>query len=319
MDFGRPENIDNVDFTLPDDHADTDILLASLKKRGNPSQRDKKKKTRSVYVGCSKWGIKEWIGTIYPPKTKEEDFLHYYLEQFSSIELNATHYRMPSFSTVKKWKSEAEADFKFCPKFPQIISHGKRLKNCERETDYFLKVVRNFEGNLGACFLQLPQNFASKKLPELESYVKTLPKDSQFCVEFRHSDWFDGSDTSNRTFEILRDSGIGTVITDTGGRRDLVHMRLTTPTAFIRFVGNNLHPTDFKRVDDWAKRIKKWLDSGIGTVYFLIHMHDEKDSPELSQYTIQKLNKECGLKLKELVFYGKSANLSKNPTGRTFR
>jgi len=32
-------------------------------------------------------------------------------------------------------------------------------------------------------------------------------------------------------------------------------------------------------------------------------MHDEKDSPELSQYTIQKFNKECGMNLKELTFY----------------
>src|SRR4030066_2383504 len=126
MDFGRPENIDSVDFTLPDDHTDTDKLLASLKKR--------KKKVTRVYVGCAKWGRKEWVGKIYPPKTKEKDFLHYYLEQFNSLELNATHYRIPALETVKKWKAEAQADFKFCPKFPQIISHIRRLKNCDRET-----------------------------------------------------------------------------------------------------------------------------------------------------------------------------------------
>ena len=74
-------------------------------------------------------------------------------------------------------------------------------------------------------------------------------------------------------------------------------MHLTIPKTFIRFVGNSLHKTDFTRCDDWANRIKYWLDAGIRELYFFMHMHDEAYSPELTVYLVQKLNKTCHLNL----------------------
>jgi hypothetical protein len=41
---------------------------------------------------------------------------------------------------------------------------------------------------------------------------------------------------------MLKDVKAGTVISDTSGRRDVLHMYFTTATAFICFVGNDLHP-----------------------------------------------------------------------------
>src|SRR5699024_6606524 len=43
---------------------------------------------------------------------------------------------------------------------------------------------------------------------------------------------------------------------DTAGRRDLLHMLLTSPTAFVRYVGAN-HPSDYSRLEDWIKVIKE--------------------------------------------------------------
>ena len=53
------------------------------------------------------------------------------------------------------------------------------------------------------------------------------------------------------------------MITDTAGRRDCAHMHLTIPKAFIRYVGNSLHPTDYTRIDVWVERMKYWLDHGM--------------------------------------------------------
>jgi uncharacterized protein YecE (DUF72 family) len=296
MDFGRADNIEDVDFTLPDDHKATDKLLALLKKR-------KRKKETNVYIGCSKWGIKEWLGILYPANTKEKDFRDYYIKQFNSIELNASHYKTPLAAQIKAWKEGVDKYFKFCPKFPRSISHIKRLKDCEKQTEWFYNSMKNFGPNLGTSFLQLPPNFAPKNFEALEKYVSSLPNDFDVCVEFRHPGWFSDVKVFDETFEMLRKNKMGAVITDTAGRRDLVHTRLTNTTVFLRFVGNNLHPSDFKRVDDWVSRMKKWMDSGIENIYFLMHMHDEKDSPELSAYVIKKLNKECKLNLKLPHFY----------------
>jgi hypothetical protein len=98
-------------------------------------------------------------------------------------------------------------------------------------------------------------------------------------------------------FAFLNKHSIGAIITDTAGRRDCAHMRLTIPKAFIRFVGNSLHPTDYSRIDVWAKRVKNWLDNGLKELYFFMHMHDEALSPELTAYLVEKLNEVCKLNL----------------------
>jgi uncharacterized protein YecE (DUF72 family) len=290
MDFGKVENLDEVDFTLPDDHPDTEKLFKSLKKS--------KKQKQEVYVGCAKWGIKEWVGKLYSPKTKDKDFRVNYLKQFNCIELNPTHYRIPSATMINEWKTGADKDFRFCPKFYQGISHFARLKNCERLTEEFYKSIENFENNLGTCFLQLPPNYPPKNFSDLEKYLVNLPKKTEVCLELRHKEWFSNQKISDELYEMLKKNKIGFVITDAAGRRNVIHMRLSTPTAFIRFVGNSLHPTDYTRIDDWALRIKHWLESGIEKVYFIMHMHDEINSPELCAYTIKQINKHCGLNLK---------------------
>lgn len=294
MDFGKIENLEDVDLSLPDDHPDTEKLFKELKT---------KKKSPEVYVGCAKWGIPEWVGKLYPPKTKAKDFRENYLKQFNCIELNPTHYRIQSAASIKEWKKGAAKDFKFCPKFYQGISHFARLKNCEKLTKVFYDSIRNFEKNLGVCFLQMPPNFPPKNFSILEAYLKSLPKKPEVTLELRHPEWYKNQKTADETYMMLKKNKIGFVITDTAGRRDLLHMRLCTPTAFIRFVGNSLHPTDYTRIDEWVLRIKKWLKSGIGTVYFLMHMHDERYSPELCDYTIKKLNKVCKLKIKSPVMF----------------
>jgi len=291
MDFGKVPNVDEADFTFPPDHPANKKIL-----------NKKDFINTKVYVGCAKWGRKEWVGKIYPPKTKEKDFLSHYVKQYNCIELNTTHYRIYKAEVIEGWRDLAGPEFKFCPKFYQQISHRKRLKDCEKITEIFYNSIFNFKNNLGDCFLQLPPNFAPKNFEILKKYLEQLPKSPHVCVEFRHPDWFNDKGVFDETFSMLNELNIGSVITDTAGRRDVLHMRLSNKTAFIRFVGNNLHASDFKRIDDWVKRLKKWMRAGLDTVYFMMHMHDEKDSPELTAYTIQQLNKHCKFNLQEPQF-----------------
>jgi uncharacterized protein YecE (DUF72 family) len=79
-------------------------------------------------------------------------------------------------------------------------------------------------------------------------------------------------------------------------------MHLTVPKTFIRYVGNSLHPTDYKRIDDWVKRIKYWLENGLTELYFFMHMHNEAFSPELSVYLVEQINKTCKLDLRRPQF-----------------
>ena len=62
MEFGRvsAEELDNIDFSLPPEPAANKAIL-----------KGKTVKHAKVYVGCAKWGRPEWVGKIYPPKTKD--------------------------------------------------------------------------------------------------------------------------------------------------------------------------------------------------------------------------------------------------------
>jgi uncharacterized protein YecE (DUF72 family) len=295
MDFGKLESIKGIDFTIPKDHPSTTQLLKK--------QKPAKKIPLKLYVGCAKWGRPDWIGKIYPKGTKAKDFLAEYVKHYNSIELNAMFYNLQPKTVIRKWASLAGDDFRFCPKYSNTITHLRQLRNAESTTDQYIDHMLSFGDKLGPCFMQLSDRFAPNRADVITDYLKKLPRDFQTVIELRHPSWFEKDKVVDETFDLFAELGIGTVITDTSGRRDCLHMRLTTPMAFIRWVGNDMHPTDFGRIDSWVERIKTWIDMGLREIYFFIHNHDEKFTPELSKYAIEQFNKQCGttLKVPELI------------------
>lgn len=285
MEFGKvaPEKIADIDFTLPAD--DRYTVLPGRKHKGGTE----------VYLGCAKWGRKDWVGKLYPQGTREKDYLAAYAQHFNSIELNATFYKIPDKNIVEKWRDAvAEQPFLFCPKFPNTISHILRLKNAGAETERFLEHISLMHASLGPCFLQLSDMFPPKQMETLAAYLRYLPADFPVFVEVRHTSWFSDAAARDEWFALLRETGKGAVITDASGRRDCVHTLMPVPQAFIRFVGNGLHPTDYSRIDAWVERLKTWMDQGLEKLYFFMHQHEELHSPELAQYLVEKMNAVCG-------------------------
>lgn len=294
MEFGRvPESeLGNIEFRLPAEPVFNQSVLP-----GKPVADPK------VYLGCAKWGRSEWVGKIYPPKTKEKDFLSHYVKHYNSIELNATHYKVYGAEGIAKWAEKAgDRDFVFCPKMYQGVTHRGSLLNKDFITSEFLRGIVAFEKHLGPVFVQVSDAFSTRRQEELFSFLRSLPTDMQFFLELRHPDWFSDEQVRTELFDFLRSIGMGIVITDTSGRRDCAHMHLTVPKAFIRYVGNSLHPTDYTRVDDWISRMQYWLSNGLQELYFFMHMHDEAYSPELTVYMVDKLNAACGLSLIKPAF-----------------
>ncbi len=294
MEFGKlPEaELDNVDLTLPADPAVTKHVLA--KGKGNTK----------FYIGCAKWGRKDWVGKLYPQGTKEKDFFKVYAQQFNAIEFNGFYYQLHSAEQVQKWKSIVTKDFKFCPKFTESITHYKRLKDARAEVDAYLSVVSEFKENLGPIFLMPHPQMGLKQLPLIEDFIKDVPHDVELFLELRSPDWYSTNEGYNMDlYHFLEQERRGTVITDAAGRRDCVHMHLSTPETFIRFVGNGLHPTDYTRIDEWVKRIGQWMKEGLETCYFFMHQHDELHSPELIKYFIQEMNKHHHTDIKAPVIY----------------
>lgn len=284
MQFGQVDNPGLEDFSLPEDHPDTREVLAKQKKNNH----------FAVYVGCAKWNKKDLKG-FYPRGVKDE--LQYYASQFNSIELNATFYHSPDPAQVENWRQKTPEGFRFYPKIPATISHYKRLLDFKAPLEAFSEAIGHFGDRLGIPFLQLHDNFKPKDFERLETFLGAYPSRLPLAVELRNTAWFAGDGTSDAFFKLLKQQKRAAVLVDTLGRRDILHMRLTTGEAFIRFVGAN-HPTDFERLDDWVDRIVRWRKLGLHGLHFFIHQHVERESPLLSAHFIEKMNKAFSLKLK---------------------
>ncbi|HAS41735.1 MAG TPA: DUF72 domain-containing protein [Microscillaceae bacterium] len=296
MKFGKLTDVSKVDFSIPADAPGTERILA---KNIQPASSSPK-----VYVGCPIWSNKSWVGTLYPKRTPANQYLTHYARQFNTIELNSTHYSVPNADTIKKWQTQSTPDFRFSPKVPQEISHKLMpLGKAQDFTKVFVKAMEGLGEKLGISFMQLSPYFTPQDMGYLAQYLQEFPAHIPLAVEFRHEHWFQ-QDHFEKATQLLESHQVATVITDVAGRRDALHMRLTTPDLVLRFVGNNLHPTDYQRADDWVNRIQSWLKQGLQSAYIFIHQPDENEAtPELALYFVRQLNEKCGLNLQEPKIY----------------
>jgi uncharacterized protein YecE (DUF72 family) len=291
MKFGQiaASALSQVAWELPEDPTATQALLNALPLR--------KKEVPSVYIGCSVWTDRSFLGKVYPQGTPAKDFLKIYCQQFNTVELNTTFYSIPSVEKVKKWKEAATPGFRFCPKISQSISHRNNMDKQRYLLDIFLEAVLHFEKALGMTFMQLPPYFQPSSVGALQKLLMHIPQGFLLAVELRHSSWFSDKVAQQELFSFLQERGIVAVITDVAGRRDVLHQTLTTREVFIRFAGNNLHATDYARIDAWVKKLHLWLEKGLSSVYFMLHEPEKSLCADLAAYMLRQFNKLGALQL----------------------
>lgn len=284
MKFGKVENPELIDFTIPKTNEGTFRVLENIEQKTTPN----------FYVGCAKWNRADLKG-FYPRGTKDE--LVYYAQQFNSIELNATFYRNFPASQFEKWYEKTPANFKFFPKLGQEISHWKRLKGVEQVVESYLYNFSNLKEKLGTIFLQLNANFSPKNFNDLQKFVENWDNAFPLAIEVRHKDWFEDETVFVELTNLLEAYHIANVLVDTAGRRDMMHMRLTNNEAFVRYVGAN-HKSDYARLEQWVDKLQEWVEAGLQNIHFFIHQNLEVESPLLAAHFIKLINERFQIKLK---------------------
>jgi uncharacterized protein YecE (DUF72 family) len=284
MKFGHVENPGKIDFAILSDHPDTAKALKQTSKSNG----------FEAYVGCAKWNKKD-LKNFYPKGIKEE--LAYYSTQFNCIELNATFYRLFPPATFDNWYKMVPKNFRFFPKLERSISHFQRLKDVKQIVEHNVANMLHLREKLGMLFLQMHDNFGPKDFERVVAFVKNWTYEVPLAMEFRHTDWHNDVAVSGILCDLLETHGITNVLVDTAGRRDLMHMRLTTATAFIRWVGANDPKSDRSRLDEWIGRISKWKKAGLQKLLFFVHQNDEQESPALASHFIERLNNKIGAAL----------------------
>lgn len=283
MKAGYLDNLDSMDFTLPTDHPWVAKTLP-----GQPVEELK------IHLGMEGWTDKGYIGRLYPPKTKNKDLLKHYSTSFNTVEVNSTRYVLPKRSTVEQWRLETSDDFKFAIKVPQFISHQRKLDTDEviEDLDAFVDAISVLEEKLAITYLQLPSSFKTERIGELQRVVEHYPKSLDLAIELRDPALYKDTEKLNELGAFLSANNVGMALSDTPERRDILHMMLTNDLAYIRIMGNRLHPSDYKRADEWIDRICTWVNLGLKKVYLFVHQPSPNKvmSADLIKYMAEKLN-----------------------------
>lgn len=269
MDFGRDKatDLNNIDFNLPD--GDDTVLP------GSPDPLFK------CYLGAPKYGRDEWKGNLYPSDIKDEERLTEYSKHFNYLELNASFYKIPEPSMGAHWAEQVaeNSHFKFSPKVSRPITHLRRFKNAEDETNRFFEFCEALGDTLGPSFIQMSDASGFNNFDTVEAYLKSLPESFRVNIEMRHPSFFE-TENFKRVTNSLKEQNVGLILTDTNLRRDVLHMHLTSTCAQIRFNGNDNHPTDRIRLEKWKDRILEWREKGIKEIYFALHQPNDNSFHE---------------------------------------
>lgn len=263
---------------------------------------------RKYHIGLTQWGYKEWKGGFFRDDTRQEDFLRQYASVFNTVEGNTTFYRVPEQETVIRWGEQVPDGFNFCFKFPQSVTHYKRLKDVKEEVNSFLDLFWPIRTKLGPFHIQLSSQFSYNELHKIEELFDMLPGQFSYALEVRHPDFFDQGKKEKDFERLLKSYSVSRVVFDTRRLHSLqnreasvleaqerkpktpVRFHSTSAFPFIRFVGANDILNNEAYLKEWAIITANWIKDGKHP-YIFIHAPDTGFAPEIARYFHSELSR----------------------------
>jgi uncharacterized protein YecE (DUF72 family) len=214
-----------------------------------------------LYAGASGYSYKEWKGWFYPEKIAPSEMLRFYAERLPAVEINNTFYRLPKASVLSSWAEQVPEDFRFALKASRRITHLKRLKAAESETEYLLRTASVLKERLGVILFQMPP-YLKKDASRLEAFLNILPEGTPAAFEFRNDTWYD-----DEIKGLLRARDCALCITDGAGVGD-TELIETARWGYIRM-----------RKEDYSdEELAAWRNAVRGTGWealFIFFKHED--------------------------------------------
>ena len=192
--------------------------------------------TSQFIVGTSGYSFADWVGTWYPPGTRQKDMFSYYAQRLPTVELNFTFYRIPAPGTLDRMAETAPEGFDFWVKANQELTHKYNRKVAP---EFLASLAPLTEARkLAGLLLQFPQSF--HRTVENRKYLATLLTDlapaGQLAVEFRHRTWEHPSVATG-----LRQRNVALVVPDEPDIASLYRAAptITAPVGYLRLHSRN--------------------------------------------------------------------------------
>lgn len=218
-----------------------------------------------VRVGTSGFSYKEWKGYFYPEKIAAEEMLGFYANNFDTVEINSTFYRMPKESMLLNWADQVPENFSFVLKASRRISHQKALSQTQEELDYFFRTSSVLAHRLGPVLVQLPP-YAGLNLDELDGFLDLVPGALRVAMEYRHQSWFVPD-----VYERLAARNVALVWADADNAKLEPEFTRTADWGYLR-LRRDAYPT--ATLEQWGRRIQaeRWDEA------YVFFKHEDKGS-----------------------------------------
>jgi len=262
--------------------------------------------SHAYYLGLPIWQHPLWPGEFTAATSRGEQALADYATVFNTVEGNTTFYGLPRPATVQRWAANTPPGFRFCFKFPRVISHQQALAQCDRETRNFLDTLAPLGERLGPLFLQLPPRFGPDGLDTLRGFLDRLPRGFRYAVEVRHRAFFAKGEAETALNRLLHERQMDRVILDSralfhiptddpdglDARRRKprlpVHALALTRHPLVRFIGHPQREANTPFLAPWLDKLGTWLDEG-RQPFFFVHTPSNRDAPALARLFHQQL------------------------------
>jgi uncharacterized protein YecE (DUF72 family) len=216
-----------------------------------------------IRVGIGGWIYAPWRGVFYPKGLKQADELSYAASYLTSIEINATHYRLQSPKSFRKWAEAAPDGFMFSVKGPRLVTQQKVLADTGGFIKRFLASgLAELGDKLGPVLWQFAP-FKPFDRDDFAGFLDHLPGELDglklnHVVEARHGSFRDPAFVT-----LLRDSGVTASFTDAETWPNIAD--LTGDVVYARLQrGNDALAAAYppKELDAWAGRARVWATGG---------------------------------------------------------
>jgi uncharacterized protein YecE (DUF72 family) len=157
------------------------------------------------------------------------------------------------------WTRYSPEAFVYSAKLPGLITHDKKLslsEGIENDLDTFIQRMEPLilSGKLGCVLIQLPPKF-NYQPQKLEDFLKILPKQVRFAVEFREKSWM-----RSETWNLLEKYSVAYTVVDEPLLPSEIH--LTSNIAYFRWHGRGEKPWyDYRysvqELDPWVPKVKE--------------------------------------------------------------
>ncbi|MCA1825888.1 MAG: DUF72 domain-containing protein [Myxococcales bacterium] len=145
-----------------------------------------------IHLGTSGYVYDHWRHLFYPRGLPTKRWLEHYARVFSTVELNATFYRLPTSSAVDGWREGTPAGFVFAAKGSRYLTHMKRLKDAGPGIEKYFDLILRLRRKLSVVLWQLPPQMNKADPERLVRFLEKLPRPNglRHALEFRSDAWY---------------------------------------------------------------------------------------------------------------------------------